>query len=120
MNNKDIGERTFRYAVRIVKLCSALESKSNVTSVLVKQLLRSGTSIGANISEAQSGQSKRDFINKVEVSLKEARESLYWIRLLIASEIVPKHLLTSLEKETDEIIRILVTIAKNAKTNPDR
>ena len=112
---QDIRQRTFDFAVRIVKLCRVLDEQPGVSRTLAKQLIRSGTSIGANVEEAQSGQSKRDFIHKLEIALKEARETLYWLRLLIASEILPESRLTPLIQENDELIKILVTIILKSK-----
>ena len=79
---QDIKERTFLFALEIVRLCQKLEKQSDVYRTLGRQLLRSGTSIGANTEEAQAGQSRADFINKYSIVLKEARETLYWLRLL--------------------------------------
>ena len=79
---KDIRERTFSFAVRIVKLCRFLEKKSDISKSLVNQLIRSATSVGANLEEAQSGQSKPDFISKNSIALKEACETNYWLRLI--------------------------------------
>lgn len=84
---RDIRERTFDFVVRIVKLCQYLDEKPGVGQTLGKQLLRSGTFIGANIEEAQAGQSKPDFISKNAIALKEARETLYWLRLLAATKV---------------------------------
>lgn len=74
---RDIRERTFTFALEIVRLCQKLERDSGVWHVLGKQLLRSGTSIGANAEEAQAGQSRADFISKYAIALKEARETIY-------------------------------------------
>lgn len=112
---QDIRQRTFDFAVRIVKLCRVLDENPGVGRTLAKQLIRSGTSIGANVEEAQSGQSKRDFIHKLEIALKEARETLYWLRLLIASEILPESRLNPLIQENDELIKILATIILKSK-----
>jgi len=87
---KDITSRSFDFAVRIVKLCKHMEETPGVSRTLANQLLRSGTSIGANVEEAQGGQSKADFISKLSIANKEARETLYWIKLLIASNILPE------------------------------
>ncbi len=83
---RDIKERTFSFAVAIVRVCQMLELRSASDRVLSRQLLRSGTSIGANMEEAQAGQSKADFINKCGIALKEARETTYWLRLLVATD----------------------------------
>lgn len=117
MNYIPISERTFNFAVRIVKLCSFLEEKSGVSRTLGQQLLRSGTSIGANTAESKSGQSRKDFLNKLEIALKEARETKYWLRLLVAAEIVTKQRLVTLLEEIEEIIKILVSITRKIKEN---
>jgi four helix bundle protein len=84
---RDIRERTFQFSLNIVRLFQDLDKQSNTARILGKQLLRSGTSIGANVEEAQAGQSKANFINKNAIALKEARETIYWLRILKASEI---------------------------------
>jgi four helix bundle protein len=117
MNYIPISERTFNFAVRIVKLCSFLEEKPGVSRTLGQQLLRSGTSIGANTAESKSGQSRKDFLNKLEIALKEARETKYWLRLLVAAEIVTKQRLVTLLEEIEEIIKILVSITRKVKEN---
>ena len=83
---RDIKERTFAFALEIVRLCRTLDGKRGPARTLGRQLLRSGTSIGANVEEAQAGQSQADFISKYNIALKEARETIYWLRLLDASE----------------------------------
>ena len=114
---RDICERTFEFSVRIVRLCQELDKKPGVARTLGRQLLRSGTSIGANVEEAQGGQSRADFVSKYSISCKEARETHYWLRLLIATEIVPESKLKPLIQEADELIAILTTIIKNTKAN---
>lgn len=111
-----ITERTFNFAVRVVKLCKFLERQDRVSRTLANQLLRSGTSIGANAEEAQAGQSKADFIAKMSIARKEARETHYWLRLLKESEIVPESQLSEIVQEADEIIRILTAIVKTSQT----
>ncbi len=111
-----ITERTFNFAVRVVKLCRFLERQDRVSRTLANQLLRSGTSIGANVEEAQAGQSKADFIAKMSIARKEARETHYWLRLLKESEIVPESQLSEIVQEADEIIRILTAIVKTSQT----
>ena len=83
MSRQDIAERTFQFSIRIVKLCKFLREKKGTAYDLSKQLIRSGTSIGANIEESQSAESKADFIHKMNIALKEARETHYWLRLLV-------------------------------------
>ena len=99
----------------MVKLCRALEKKPGSSRTLANQLLRSGTSVGANLEESKGGQSRADFLAKVYIALKEARETHYWLRLLIASEIVAESQLQPLLDECDEITAILTTIVKKVK-----
>ncbi len=115
MNPITIKQKSFDFAVRIVKLCSWLDETPGVRSTLSKQLIRSGTSIGANVAESQSAQSPKDFIHKMEIALKEARETEYWLKLLIASELVKEARLKNLLVEIDEIIRMLVSIVNSRK-----
>jgi four helix bundle protein len=79
---QEISERAFEFAVRVIKLCQVLDEKPGVSRTLANQLLRSGTSVGANLEESKGGQSRGDFLSKVSISLKEARETHYWLRLL--------------------------------------
>ena len=111
-----ITERSFQFAVRIVQLCRYLEQLDRVSKTLANQLLRSGTSIGANVEEAQAGQSKADFTAKMSIARKEARETLYWLKLLHVSKIVSETQLTEIMKESDELVRILTSIVKSAQT----
>ena len=113
MADNVIENKTFDFAVRIVNLYKHLNSEKN-EFVLSKQLLRSGTSIGANVSEAIRGQSKSDFIAKMSISLKEANETLYWIKLLYKTNYLTEVQFTSLEKDTTEIIKLLVSICKTS------
>ena len=112
----NIVERSFEFAVRVVRLCRFLDDQDRSTRTLASQLLRSGTSIGANIEEAQAGQSKADFIAKMSISRKEARETLYWLRLLKAADIVEANKLDDITREADELVRILTSIVKTAQT----
>jgi len=114
-SQRDIRERTFEFAVRVVKLCQNLDSVPGVSRTLANQLLRSATSVGANVEEAQAGQSKADFESKLNISLKEAREAHYWLRLLTAAEIIPNKKLAPLTQEANELIAILTTILKNSR-----
>lgn len=110
----DLRERTTNFALRIVRLYSTLP-KSVAAQTLGKQVLRSGTSVGAQFRESQRAKSDADFINKLEGCLQEADETAYWLELLVRSEIVSANKLESLRKETDEIIAILVTIVTKVK-----
>ena len=117
MERVPIAERTFDFAVRVIKLCSFLDEKPGVSRTLSRQLLRAGTSIGANTVEAQSGQSRKDFLHKLEIALKEARETKYWLQLLVVAKLVPSNRLNSLLNEIEEIIKILVSITRKVKEN---
>lgn len=114
---RDICERTFQFGIRVVKLCQALDEKPGVSRTLANQLLRSGTSVGANVEEAQAGQSKPDFASKLSIACKEARETHYWLRLLAATDIVPAERLQALQDEANQIIAILTTIVKKSRSN---
>lgn len=114
----DIRERSFEYALRAIKLDQCLqEGKDSAGWIIAKQYLRSATSIGANVAEAQSGESRADFIHKYNIAQKEARESLYWLRLLAQSGILPTTRLTPLIRETEEIIAVITAIIVTAKHN---
>lgn len=112
---KDIRERTFEFAVRIIKLCHELDKKPGISRNVARQLLNAGTSVGANAEEAQAAQSKPDFISKNSIALKEARETHYWLRLLIAAEIMPERKLSDLKNEAEELKRILGSIVVSAR-----
>ncbi len=114
-NHITITDRTKQFAIRIIKACYFLDEKSGVYRTISKQLLCSGTSIGANVRESQSAQSDEDFIHKLEIALKEARETQYWLEILIESELVSKPKFTSLLQEANEIGKILVASTKKLK-----
>jgi len=114
---RDIEKRTFDFGLRIIKLCQFLEGRSWVNSTLGKQLLRCGTSIGSNVEEAQAGESRADFISKNNISLKEARETHYRLRLLAAAEVVTQSRLQPILDEALELKRILGAIVVSAKRN---
>ena len=111
----DICKRTFEFAVRIVNLCSYLLGKPGVSRTLANQLLKSGTSVGANIEEAQGGQSRADFISKNAIALKEARETHYWLRLLVASKVLPESRVSKLRDEAEQLMRIIGSIVVSAR-----
>jgi len=114
--NKDIKERGFSFACRIVRLYQFLAKRKNGAEILGRQILRSGTSIGANLEEATAAQSKADFISKCNIALKEARETYYWLRLLIKTEVVPANKLSGLSNESNELVAILTTIVKKSRS----
>jgi len=109
-----VVEKSFRFAVRIVRLYQFLCAEKR-EYVLSKQLLRCGTSIGANIQEAIHAQSKKDFLNKINVALKEANETQYWINLMYATNFLDEKQKESIYTDCDEIISILVAIVKTTK-----
>jgi four helix bundle protein len=111
----DIEVRTYQFALRIVRLCRTLGDKPGVGRTLGNQLLRSGTSVGANIEEAHAAQSREDFVNKMSIALKEARETRYWLRLVIDAELMSADLLGSLLTESTEIMRILGAIVATCR-----
>ena len=109
-------EKSFDFAVRVVKLYRFLcDNKKEY--VLAKQLLRSGTSVGANIAEALQGQSKKDFLSKISIALKEAHETQYWIELLFASDIIDENQKRSILKDCGELIAILTATVKTTRQN---
>ena len=109
-----IQEKSFRFAVRIVKLCRYLQTEKS-EYILTKQLLRSGTSIGANVSEAQQAQSRPDFVNKLNIALKEASETEYWLRLLYETDYLSDEQFHSIITDCDEVKSLLVVIVKSSK-----
>ena len=113
----EIVTRTFEFAVRITKLCMFLGNKPGASRTLGNQLLRSGTSIGANVEEAQSGACTADFLNKLVIALKEARETSYWLRLLSAADVLDKKRLSPLTQEANEIAKVLGAIIVAKKRN---
>ena len=114
---RDIQERGFSFACRIVKLYQFLAKQKGSGEVLGRQVLRSGTPIGANLEEAVAGQSKADFVSKCNIALKEARETYYWLRLLIKTEVVPANKLRGLADESNELVAILTTIVKKPRSS---
>ncbi len=111
----DIRERTFTFALRVIKLCQTLEGTSGVQRTLSKQLLRSATSIGANVEEAHGSQSKADFTAKLAIACKEARETHYWLRLIATAELLPASRLHDLTDEANQLIAILTAIVKKCR-----
>jgi four helix bundle protein len=112
----NIQERTIEYALRAIRVVQHLsERRDGVAWIWGKQYLRAATSIGANMAEAQAGQSRSDFIHKCSIAQKEARESLYWLTLMLRSKLVAEAKLRNLLQETDEIVAILTTILVRTK-----
>ncbi|MDP8226674.1 MAG: four helix bundle protein [Candidatus Celaenobacter polaris] len=119
MKDNLIQNKSFEFAIRIVNLYKYLKEEKK-EYVLSKQILRSGTSIGANIEEGLGGQSKKDFIAKLQISLKEARETHYWLRLLKATNFLTEKETQPLTNECKEIINILSAILKTAKSRNEK
>jgi four helix bundle protein len=115
-NEKDLKDRTKKFALSVMRMYSTLP-KTAEARILGKQVLRSGTSVGANYSEASRARSRAEFIAKMGDCLKELDESLYWFELLVEGSIAPVSRLSGLMDEADELTAIFVTIIKNAKNN---
>jgi len=109
----DIRSRTFEFSVQVIKLYKFLQFEKK-ECVLGKQLLRSGTSIGANVEEATAAQSKKDFLAKMSIALKEARETNYWLRLLKRTDYIQKN---EMIQESEEIMNILGAIIRTTRKN---
>ena len=109
-----VEEKSFQFAIRIVRLYRYLHSEKK-EFVLSKQLLRSGTSIGANVAEAQQAQSRADFLSKINIALKEAAEAEYWLRLLHATDYLSNHEFTSVYDDCVQVKKMLVAIVKTSK-----
>jgi|LakMenEpi03Aug12_release.lakeMendotaPanAssembly.Ray.scaffolds.fasta_scaffold14540_6 four helix bundle protein len=110
----DLRLRTKAFALRVIRLYSALP-KSTEAQVIGRQLLRSGTSVGAHYREAIRSRSTAEFVSKIEGGLQELEESAYWMELLVEGEIIPEIRLKELQNEANELTAILVTCSKNAK-----
>ena len=111
-----IEEKSFRFALRIVNLNKYLRG-SKRECILSAQLLRSGTSIGANVVESQQAQSRADFLSKLSIALKETSETKYWLRLLHAADYLTNSQFESINADCVELEKILVTIIKSTKNN---
>ncbi len=113
-----IEGRALDYAVRAVKLFRFLKArKDDVASIVGRQYLRAATSIGANLVEARAGESKADFVHKCAIAQKEAREALYWLKLMQRVDLVSPEKLGPLIQETDEILSVVTAIIRNTKAN---
>ena len=113
MGKSLIQEKSFAFALEVIELYKRLSSEREF--VLSKQLLRSGTSIGANVEEATAAQSRKDFLSKMSIASKEARETQYWLRLLQQSHLTNIDVASTLEK-ANELVRILTAIVKSTAT----
>ena len=113
---QDLKLRTKSFALRIIRMYSKLPKQDTIAQVLGKQVLRSGTSVGANYREASRSRSKAEFVSKIGDSLKEIAETEYWLELLTESGCMPQTKLADLLDETRQLIAIFTSIDKNAKT----
>lgn len=111
-----VGDKSLAFAKRIAKLYRFLVDKKKET-IMSKQILRSGTSIGANIREGLFAQSRKDFISKMNIALKEAGETDYWIEILFSADYLTEMEYKSLKNDNDELIRMLSSIVKTTKEN---
>ena len=111
-----VKEKSFRFAVRTVKVCKFLSEIKN-EYVMSKQLLKCGTSIGANVAESRFAQSRPDFISKLSIALKEAGEAEYWLRLLYETNYLTEKQFMSLICDCEELEKLLASIVKSSKTN---
>lgn len=114
--NNIIEKKSFEFAIRIVNLYKHLTTEKK-EFVMSKQLLKSGTSIGANISEGEQAQSKADFHSKMCIALKEANETYYWLRLLFATDYINEKEYDSIESDMKELIALLISICKTTQQN---
>lgn len=113
-----IKDKSYRFGLNVIKICKTLD-RNTVSSVLIRQLIRSGTSIGANVEEAIGGVSKKDFVHKMSISYKEARESNYWLRLMRDSKLLEAKVVDELIGQSDELAKILFVIIRNSRNNAD-
>lgn len=111
-----VSEKSLQFAIRILKFYKHKIAIDKSLEVIIKQILKSGTSIGANIAESKNAVSKSDFINKLSIALKEARETEYWLRLLHESDNIQSNEFESLSVDCIELIRLLTSIIKSLKT----
>jgi four helix bundle protein len=116
MNKSDVRDRSYKFALEIIKLTQKL-SKNIASNSLARQLIRSGTSIGANVEEAQAGFTKKDFTYKMSLARKEARESKFWLSLIRDAELSRDSQVNELIQEADELTKILTSIVKTSEEN---
>ena len=114
MSQYIVRDKSFSFALRIIKLSKYLNERKK-EYVLSKQVLRSGTAVGALIREAEQGESKADFIHKLAIALKEAKETEYWLALLFHSDYVEEKSYLSINTDVEELIKLLVSIIKTSK-----
>jgi len=116
MKENPIRDKSFAFALRMVKLAKYLESRKK-EFVLSRQVLRSGTAIGALVREAEHAESKADFIHKMSIALKEANETLYWLELLHQGGYIDEESFKSISSDSEELIKLLIAIVKTSKVS---
>ena len=114
MYKYDLEERTLQFSKRIIKLCQFLP-KNNINYNLINQIIRSGTSVGANYREANETETIKDFQYRIRISKKEAKETYYWLKLILESNPNLENRMDLLLQESDELVKIFATILKNSK-----
>ena len=118
VRNNILAEKTIEFSIRIVK-CFKFLTEEKKEFILSKQMLRSGTSIGANVHESIQAQSRADFVSKLSIALKEASETSYWLILLHKTDYINEQIFRSLKNDLDEIIRIIISTLKKIKENDE-
>lgn len=114
MKENILKDKSFNFAIRIVNLYKFLK-KEHSEYILSQQLIRSGTSIGAIVREAEHAESLKDFVHKLSIGLKEANESKYWLDLLYATELITKKMFESINKDCEELLKLLIASVKTSK-----
>jgi four helix bundle protein len=118
MKSSIVKDKSYTFALRVITLAKWLREQKEFA--IAAQVLRSGTSIGSNVEEGLAGISRADFVAKMSIASKEARETHYWLRLLRDSRIVPESKIAPLETESLELIRILTAIVKTCQSSPHK
>ena len=118
MLKSNIHDKSLKFARNVYRLCKRLEQKKEF--IISNQLLKSGTSVGANLRESYFAESRSDYIHKLSISLKEINESLYWLELLFLEKIIDDSEFEDLNKQGVEILKILITIIKKLKSTPSK
>ncbi len=119
MENNTVAEKSIGFSIRLIKIYKIL-TQERKEFILSKQLLRSGTAVGALIREAEHGQSKADFLNKMNIALKEANETDYWLLLLYKGEYLTEKEYESIKEDCIELLKMLIKIVKTTKENLGR
>lgn len=114
MKDNIIQEKSLDFSIRIVRLCRYLQEEKH-DYIISKQIIRCGTSVGANVRESRNAQSTADFVSKLNIALKEADETEFWLEVLYRSETISEQMYTSLKNDVDELIAILTSIVKTLK-----